>query len=218
MVVAAVTWDGSGTRKYETGVDHGVLYPLNPSTSLYDDGVAWNGLTAVKEKPGGATDNPQFADNFKYMTIRGAETFAGTIEAFTYPKEFGACDGTAAPKVGVAVGQQPRQVFGLSYRTNQGSDTNTSLGYKLHLVYGLTASPAEKDYVTLTDSPSPVTFSWDFSSVPVAITGFEPTSLIVIDTVTADPTKLTAFELLLYGDGTTQAALPLPDAVVAAFT
>jgi hypothetical protein len=218
MTVAALTWDDSGTRRFETGVDHGVLYPLNPETSAYDIGVAWNGLTAVDEKPDGADDNPQYADNIKYLSLRAAETFGGTIEAFTYPDEFGPCDGTAEPTPGVTVGQQDRQLFGLCYRTQLGNDVDTSLGYKLHLVWGCTASPSEKDYETINDSPSPVTFSWDFTSTPVNVTDMKPTSLIVIDSTKVDGALLAALELILYGNGTLTAALPLPNVVLSTLT
>jgi hypothetical protein len=217
VVVAALQWDLSGDREYEAGVDRGVLYPFNATTSLYDLGVAWNGLVEVDEKPDGASDNPQYADNIKYISIRSAETFGGTIQAFTYPVEFGACDGTSAPHPGVSVGQQPRKTFGLCYRTKVGNDETQDAGYKLHLVYGCTASPSEKDYASINDSPAPVTFSWDFTSIPVAVTDLQPTSLIVIDSTVVDPADLTSLEDLLYGNGTVAAALPLPDAVIALF-
>ena len=164
--MTALVFDDTGNKKFETGVDHGVLYPLNSETSLYDNGFAWNGLTAVQEKPAGAASNPQYADNIKYLNLLSAETFGGTIQAFTYPTEFGACDGTSAPSSGVVVGQQSRQTFGLSYRTKVGNDVSADLGYKLHLVYGALASPSEKDYNTINDSPAAVAFSWDFYVYP----------------------------------------------------
>jgi hypothetical protein len=216
-MVTTLVWDDSGKRGFETGVDHGVLYPFNVTSSAYDLGVAWNGLTEVDEKPSGATDNPQYADNIKYLSLRSAETFAGTIQAYTYPDEFGPCDGTAQPHPGVSVGQQDRQTFGLCYRTQVGNDENAAAGYKLHLVYGATASPSEKDYASINDSPSPVAFSWDFTSNPVSATGFKPTSLLVIDSTKVTGVNLASLETLLYGDGTAPAALPMPDAVLALF-
>jgi hypothetical protein len=156
--MAVVVFDATGDKRYETGVDHGVLYPLNVESALYDNGFAWNGLTAVNEKPGGAAANPQYADNIKYLNLLSAETFAGTIEAFTYPDEFGACDGTDSPSAGVTVGQQARATFGLSYRTKVGNDVSSDLGYKLHLVYGALAAPSEKDFATVNDSPTAVQF------------------------------------------------------------
>lgn len=212
-----LTWDGSGTRKYESGVDHGVLYPLNSGNGLYDTGVAWNGLTAVNEKPGGASANPQFADNIKYLNLQSAETFAGTIQAFTYPDEFSACDGTSTPSNGVSVGQQTRQTFGLCYRTKIGNDASASLGYKLHLIYGCQASPSEKDYTTINDSPAAVGFSWDFDSTPVVISGLQPTSLMVIDSTKVDAGALSSLQDLLYGTSGSTASLPPPDTIVALF-
>jgi hypothetical protein len=216
--MTTVVWDDTGNRKYETGIDHGVLYPLNPSTSEYDDGFAWNGLTAVNEKPGGAAANPQFADNIKYLNLQSAETFGGTIEAFTYPDEFGACDGTLAPVSGIIVGQQPRQTFGLSYRTKIGNDVSAELGFKLHLVYGALASPSEKDYATINDSPAAVGFSWDFECTPASVTDMQPTCLIVVDSTKVDETALANLEEFLYGTSGTDPSLPTPDAVIALFS
>jgi hypothetical protein len=213
-----VVWDDTGNRKYETGVDHGVLYPLNASTSLYDAGFAWNGLTAVNEKPGGAASNPQYADNIKYLDLRSAETFAGTLEAFTYPDEFGACDGTAAPVAGLVVGQQTRQSFGLCYRTKVGNDVSGDLGYKIHLVYGATAAPSEKDFATINDSPAAVQFSWDFDCSPVSVSGMQPTALIVLDSSKVDSAALADLEELLYGTVGTDPSLPSPDDVIALFS
>lgn len=216
--MAVVVWDDTGNKKYETGVDHGVLFPLNPSTALYDTGFAWNGLTAVNEKPGGAAANPQFADNIKYLNLLSAETFAGTLLAFTYPDEFGACDGTNAPFDGVLVGQQTRQTFGLCYRTKVGNDVSADLGFKLHLVYGALASPSEKDYATVNDSPAAVQFSWDFNCTPVNVTALNPTCLIVVDSTKVDPTALGDLMDLLYGTSGTDPSLPSPDAVIALFS
>ncbi len=215
--MTALTWDGTGQREYETGVDHGVLYPLNTGTGTYDTGVAWNGLTTVTEAPTGAESNPQYADNIKYLDLRSAETFGGTIEAFTYPDEFAACDGSYAPQPGVAVGQQDRAVFGMSYRTKIGNDANAEAGYKLHLLYGLTASPSEKAYASINDSPEAVTFSWEVTSNPVSVTGKKPTSLLVIDSTQVPAADLTELETMLYGSVGIDPGLPLPDAVLAIF-
>jgi hypothetical protein len=216
--VTTIVWDGTGDKIYETGVDHGVLFPLNPSTALYDTGFAWNGLTAVNEKPGGAAANPQFADNLKYLNLLSAETFAGTIEAFTYPDEFGACDGTDTPFPGVQVGQQPRQTFGLCYRTKVGNDVSSDAGFKFHLVYGALAAPSEKDYTTINDSPAGVQFSWDFDCTPVPVTDLLPTCLIVIDSTKVDSGALADLTDLLYGTVGTDPSLPYPDAVIALFS
>jgi hypothetical protein len=216
--VGVLTWDGTGEKVFETGVDHGVLYPLNPSTSLYDDGVAWNGLTEIDEKPSGATANKTYADNILYSNIRSAELFGGTIKAYTYPDEFAACDGGNAPTTGVNVGQQPRQTFGLCYRTKVGNDVNGELGFKLHLVYGATASPSEKDYATVNDSPASVEFSWDFDCLPVPVTGLSPTSILVIDSTKVDATALGDLMDDLYGTVGTAPLLPSPDTVLAFFT
>lgn len=208
-----LTWDAVGERLYETGVDHGVLY-IPDNTGVYGTGVAWNGLTTVTESPAGAEANAQYADNIKYLNLLSAETFGGTIEAFTYPDEFGQCDGSASPEEGLVLGQQGRHVFGLCYRTRLGNDIEgVDFGYKLHLLYGLLAAPSEKAYATINDSPSAIAFSWAISSTPVPVTDYKPTSLIVIDSTVVDPTKLAALEAELYGD-VTAARLPLPDEVI----
>jgi hypothetical protein len=213
----ALTWDQVGERLYETGVDRGVLY-LPDETGVYNSGFAWNGLTTVTESPAGAEATPTYADNIKYLNLISVETFGATIEAYTYPDEFAECDGTATPNPGVAVGQQPRKTFGLSYRTQLGNDVDgTDHGYKLHLVYGCTAAPSEKAYATINDSPEAITFSWEVSTVPVPVTDLKPTSLIVVDSTVVDPTALASLEALLYGNGATEAALPTPDAVIALF-
>jgi hypothetical protein len=215
--MAPLTWDQVGERLYETGVDHGVLY-LPDQTGVYNTGVAWNGLTTVTESPSGATPNAQYADNIKYLNLISAEEFGGTIEAFTYPDEFSECDGTALPSPGVAVGQQGRKTFGLSYRSLVGNDIDgTEHGYKLHLVYGCQAAPSDKAYATINDSPAAIAFSWDITTTPVPVTGYKPTSLIVVDSTVVDPADLLALENLLYGQAATPAALPTPDAVLALF-
>jgi hypothetical protein len=181
--------------------------------------VAWNGLTTVTESPSGAEASAQYADNIKYLNLISAEEFGATIEAFTYPEEFAECDGTALPSPGVAVGQQGRKLFGLSYRTRKGNDVEgTDLGYKLHLVYGCQASPSEKAYATINDSPEAIAFSWDVTTTPVPVTDLKPTSLLVIDSTIVDPAALASLEALLYGNGATEAALPMPDEVIALFS
>jgi hypothetical protein len=216
--MAPLTWDQVGEKLFETGVDHGVLYIPN-ATGVYSAGFAWNGLTTVTESPSGAEPNPQYADNIKYLNLISAEEFGGTIEAFTYPEEFGQCDGTALPAPGVAVGQQGRKLFGLSYRTKVGNDAEgLEFGYKLHLIWGAQAAPSEKAYATINDSPEAISFSWEITTTPVPVTGYKPTSLIVIDSTVVDPTDLTSLETLLYGQAATPAALPTPDAVIALFT
>ena len=214
--MATLVWDETGKRFFETGVDHGVLYVQNDA-GAYPLGVAWNGLTAVTEAPSGAEASPLYADNVKYVNLVGVEEFGGTIEAFTYPDAFGVCDGTVSPAVGVSVGQQGRKTFGLSYRTKIGNDVNSELGYKLHLVYGCLAAPSEKAYATVNESPEPATFSWEFSTTPVAVPGLKPTSVIVIDSTKVESADLLALEALLYGESSTAAALPLPAEVLALF-
>lgn len=215
--MAALTWDAVGERFYETGVDRGVLYL--PTNGVYDTGFAWNGLVSVTESPSGAEPSPQYADNIKYLNLVSAEEFGGTIEAFTYPEEFGQCDGTAFPKVGVAVGQQTRKTFGLSYRTRIGNDVDgTDHGYKLHLIYGALAAPSEKAYSTINDSPEAITFSWEVTTTPVSVTGLKPTATLTIDSTKVASADLTALETLLYGDTSEDPTLPLPDAVIALFT
>lgn len=217
--MAALVWDLIGERYYETGVDHGVLY-IPDATGVYATGVAWNGLVSVTESPTGADATAQYADNIKYLNLISVEEFGATIEAFTYPPEWGQFDGLATPEDGVYVGQQPRKTFGLSYRTRMGNDLEgDAFGYKLHLVYGCIASPSEKAYNTINDSPEAITFSWEISTTPAPITtptGLKPTSLIVVDSSIVDPADLTSLEGMLYG-GTGSAMLPTPDEVLAVF-
>lgn len=213
--MAAITWDGLGDRTYETGVDRGVLYTYDTDLSKYTNGVAWNGLTAVTESPSGAEASPLWADNIKYANMTSAEEFGGTIEAYTYPDEFMACDGSAELAKGVYVGQQDRKTFGLAYRTVLGNDTEgNSHGYKLHLVYGCLASPSEKGYSTISDSPEAITFSWEFTSTAVTATGMKATACIVVDSTKCDPTGLKKLEDALYGtDSDGEPYLPMPDEV-----
>lgn len=206
-----LVWDESGTKLYETGTDRGVLFPLNTETKAYDKGVAWNGLTAVTESPSGADESALYADNIKYVSLRAAEEFGGTIEAYTYPDEFAACDGSAELATGVYAGQQKRGVFGFCYRTILGNDQDLNdHGYKLHLVYGATASPSEKAYQTINDSPEAISFSWEFTTIPVAVEGFKPTACITIDSSKTDKTKLAALEAIIYGTAATTGASPTP--------
>ena len=207
-----LTWDASGERLYETGVKQGVLYVLG--SNGYSNGVAWNGLTAITESPSGAESTPLYADDIKYLDLRSTEEFGATIEAYTYPDEFAACDGSASLADGVSIGQQARKMFGLCYRTTVGNDTDgTDHGYKLHLIYGATASPSEKAYETINDSPEAITFSWEITTTPVSVTGFKPTASITIDSTKADPTCLAALEAKLYGGESSEPTLPLPDEV-----
>lgn len=216
--MAALIWDKTGERYFETGVDHGVLYPQK-ADGTYDDGVVWNGLTAVTESPDGAEPNDLYADNIKYASLRSAETFGATIEAYTYPEEFAECDGSAAMSTGVYIGQQTRKPFGFSYRTLVGNDTATDTddGYKLHIIYNATASPSEKNYETVNDSPDAITMSWEIDTTPVPVTGKKPTATITIDSTKCDATKLKALEDILYGTATKNAYLPQPDTVLHIF-
>jgi hypothetical protein len=215
--MTALTWDQIGERLYETGVDHGVLY-IPDAQGNYDNGYAWNGLTTVTESPSGAEATPLYADNIKYLNLISAEEFGGTIEAFTYPDEFGQCDGSATPTPGVTVGQQKRKSFGLSYRTKVGNDIDSEAGYKLHLIYGATAAPTEKAYGTVNDSPEAITFSWEISTTPVAVPGHSPTSVITIDSTKVDATALATLESQLYGSAGTDPQLPPPASVIAIFS
>ena len=215
--MARITWDQVGERFYEAGVDHGVLY-LSDSSGAYDNGYAWNGLTTVTESPSGAESNPQYADNIKYLNLVSAEEFGATIEAFTYPNEFEQCDGTATPRAGIAIGQQGRRMFGLSYRTLVGNDTEgTSLGYKIHLIYGAQAAPSEKAYTTINDSPEALTFSWELSTSPVPVEGYKPTASITIDSRKVPVETLKTFEDILYGTVAKSPRLPLPNDVIKHF-
>ena len=210
-------WDDAGNKTYETGVQQGVLF-VQDNTGAYPAGVAWNGLISVTESPSGAEPSKLYADNGAYLTLMSAEEFGATIEAYTYPDEFAACDGSAALAVGVLIGQQTRKSFGLAYKTLVGNDTEgDAYGYKLHLIYGALAAPSEKAYQTINDSPEAITFSWELSTTPVNVTGKKPTACITIDSTKVDAAKLTAFEKIIFGDTATAANLPLPDAVATAF-
>ena len=216
--MAKLEWDKVGERFYETGTDHAVLYVYENGKP--GNGVAWNGLTSVTESPSGAEATPLYADNMKYLTLRSLETFGGTIEAYTYPPEWDQCDGSAEPVPGVKLGQQTRKTFGFSYRTRIGNDeVYDDFGYKIHLVYGASASPSEKAYQTVNDSPEAVTFSWTFETTPVPVDGFKAVAHMEIDstkfTDEAGKAKLAALEAKLYGSEDGEAELPLPHEVLA---
>ena len=210
--MAKLVWDKTGERLYETGVKNGVLYPM--VDGAYPKGIVWNGLTAVTESPSGAEATPLYADDIKYLNLMSAEEFGATVEAYTYPDEFAECDGSASLGAGVTIGQQPRKTFGMSYKTTVGNDVdNDNHGYKLHLIYGAMASPSEKAYSTINDSPEAITFSWELTTTPVNVTGFKPTASLTIDSTKIAPEKLAAIEALLYGSESGEAKLPLPDEI-----
>ena len=211
--MAKLVWDETGKRLYETGVSQGVLYPQ--SGGAYPNGVAWNGLTAVTESPSGAEATPLYADNIKYLNLFSAEEFGATIEAYTYPDEFMACDGSAQIAKGAYIGQQNRKQFGMCYKTLLGNDVDANdHGYKLHIIYGAMASPSEKAYATVNDSPEAITFSWEVTTTPVNVTGYEPTASIVIDSTKCNAEKLADLEEILYGSAEEESRLPLPDEIV----
>lgn len=210
--MSRLVWDQTGERQYETGVKNGVLYI--PTDGVYSTGVAWNGLTAFTESPSGAEATPLYADDTKYLNLMSTEEYGCTIEAYTYPDEFAQCDGSAEIAKGVSIGQQSRKTFGLSVKTTLGNDTEgNDFGYKLHIVYGALASPSEKGYATINDSPEAITFSWEVTTTPVSVAGFKPTASITIDSTKADKTKLEALEDILYGSAETEPRLPLPDEI-----
>ena len=214
--MARLTWDDAGKRFYETGVDQGVLYVMNEGTT-YGTGVAWNGLTAVTESPSGAEATPLWADNGKYLTMISAEEFGATVEAYTYPPEFGVCNGEAELGAGVSIGQQGRKTFALCYRTISGNDTEgDDYGYKIHIIYGCKAAPSEKAYATKNDSPEAITFSWEITTTPVSVTGMKPTAYVCIDSKTVGSANMKKIEDKLYG--TSAEGVPtllLPDEIKA---
>ena len=217
-----LVWDKTGEHYYETGVKNGVLYPMSAS-GTYPKGVAWNGLTAITESPSGAEATALYADDIKYLNLMSNEEFGATVEAYTYPDEFAECDGSASLAEGVYIGQQARKTFGLCYRTTLGNDSKgNDYGYKLHIIYGAMASPSEKAYSTINDSPDAITFSWELTTTPVAVANFKPTASLTIDSTKVDPEKLATLEEILYGkDGTGEdhstgavdPRLPLPDEI-----
>ena len=222
---AKIKWDAVGEHLFETGVKNGVLYRQNVS-GVYDEGYAWNGLISISESPSGAEATPLYADDIKYLNLMSAEDFGATIEAYTYPDAFAECDGSASIAEGVTIGQQARKPFGLCYRTTIGNDTDgNDHGYKLHIIYGCLASPSERSYSTINDSPEAITFSWEIKTTPVAVTGAKPTACLTIDSTKVDASKLSALEVILYGkDPTNEGAgdgvaprLPLPDEIKTLF-
>lgn len=215
--MSALKWDASGERFYEMGIRKGVLYPMTDE-GVYGTGVAWNGLTSVDETPDGAEANDMYADDIKYASLRSAETFGGTINAYMFPDEFYECDGSSMVAEGVYIGQQTRRKFGFCYQTQIGNDVQSEgLGYKLHLVYGATASPSERSYEAINDSPEAIEMSWEFDTTPVEVTGKKPTALITINSLKVNKTKLQALEKKLYGDESNDPTLPTPDEVIAMF-
>lgn len=210
-----IVWDETGSRFYETGVKFGVLYPQD-TQGKYPKGVAWNGLTAVNESPSGADATDLYADDDVYATLRAKEKFGATIEAYTYPDEFAICDGSAEISAGITIGQQARKAFGLCYRTAVGNDIEgQDHGYKIHLIYGATASPSSKNYSTVNESPEAITFSWEVTTTPVNVTGHKPTATLTIDSRKVAPESLTKIEQLLYGTDQKEAQLPTPDEILA---
>ena len=213
--MATLTWDETGKRFFETGVSKGVLY-VQDDTGAYGKGVAWNGLSSVSESPSGAEANPIYADDIKYLNLYSAEEFAATVEAYTYPDEFAQCDGSAEIATGVTIGQQARKSFGLCYRTVKGNDVKANkFGYKLHIIYGGKAAPSERQYSSINDSPEAITMSWEVSTTPIQVAGFEPTSLVIIDSTKVDASKLKLLEDKLYGTENGEPTLPTPDEIVA---
>ena len=211
--MSKLIWDEDSKRTYETGVSKGVLYPIQDD-GKYSLGVAWNGLTAITESPSGAEATPMYADNIKYLNLISAEEFGATVEAYTYPDEFEACDGSAEIKPGVSIGQQDRKKFGMSYVTVLGNnEKGNSYGYKIHLIYGATAAPSEKAYNTINDSPEAITFSWELSTTPVSVANMKPTASVTIDSTKVDKAKLSKLEDILYGKESENARLPLPDEI-----
>ena len=212
--MSKLVWDQTGERTYETGVKNAVLY-LPDETGAFKHGYAWNGVTAVTESPSGAEATALYADDIKYLNLVSAEEFGATIEAYTYPDEFAACDGSAAVAEGVYIGQQARKIFGLCYRTTLGNDVDgNDYGYKLHIIYNCLAAPSEKAYATINDSPEAITFSWEVTTTPVSVTGFKPTASITIDSTKVEASKLAALEAKLYGSDNAEAELPMPDEII----
>lgn len=215
--MSKLAWDAVGNRRYETGIDRGVLY-IPDGSGNYTSGFAWNGLTKITEKPTGATPNKQYANNLLYLNLLSTELFDCDVEAFTYPDEFGQCDGTSEPEPGVAIGQQTRKSFGLAYRTKVGNDLDgTDFGYKIHLVYNALAAPSQRDYATINDNPAAAALVWSVSTIPVDIPGMKPTATIVIDSTKVDPIALATLEDFLYGTTGQDPTLPTPAAVLAIF-
>ena len=216
--MAILKWDQTSERLYETGVKKGVLYVYDSEKNEYGTGVAWNGLTAVTESPSGAEATPLYADDIKYLNLMSTEEFGGTIEAYTYPEQFAACNGEASLAAGVTIGAQPRKTFGFSYVTTVGNDTEgNDHGYKIHLVYGALASVSERAYASINDSPEAITFSWEFTTTPVEVEGHKPTAIVTIDSTKVDATKLKALEAKLYGSESEEPTLVMPSEIITMF-
>lgn len=220
--MAKIEWDEAGKHVYETGVSKGVLYVMSDTPGTYGKGVAWNGLSSVSESPTGAEVSAIYADNIKYLNLMSREEFEGSIEAYTYPDEFMACDGSASPEnaKGFIVGQQDRKTFAFCYQTKVGNDLNPEAGYKIHIIYGALASPSERSYETVNDSPEAMTFSWDITTTPVAVTGFKPTAHVELDSTKIDKTKLEKIEAKLYGtdEPSGEPTLLMPDDIIKILT
>lgn len=216
--MSKLVWDKISERLYETGVRNCVIYP-QAEGGTYPRGVAWNGITSITESPSGADANDNYADDTKYLTLRSREEFGGTIEAYTYPDEFAVCDGSAEVVTGVIIGQQTRKPFGLCYRTAIGNDTQyDDYGYKLHLIYNATASPSDRQYQTINDSPEAISFSWEYTTTPIEVDGYKPSSSIIIDSTQVNSEKLKDLKDILYGTSETEARLPLPAEVFDLFS
>lgn len=213
--MSKLVFDAVGKHFYETGVDHGVLFRMNEAGTSYEKGVAWNGLSAVTQSPEGAEESAIYADNTKYLSLRSAEEFKGTIEAYTYPDEFEACDGSAELLKGVKISQQARRSFAFCYRTKIGSDLNPDLGYKIHIIYGATAAPSERAYATVNDSPEAIAMSWEITTTPVAVTNHKATAHLEIDSTKISATALALIEDALYGAAESDSGLLLPDEILA---
>lgn len=214
--MSQMKWDQTGQKFFETGIDHGAFYPVNPATGEYETGVPWDGLISITESPSGAEATKLYADNIKYISLLSAEDFGGTINAYHYPPEFEQCDGTAQPAKGVIIAQQSRRTFGLVYRSKIGNDTaGQDFGYKLHIVYGALASPSEKTRNTINESPSAIEFSWTFTTTPVAVTGYNPTAHLILDSTIVAANILQTIEDTLFGSLTKEPKLLLPDEVIA---
>ena len=220
--MAKLVWDKAGKHIYETGVSKGVLYVMSDTPGTYEKGVAWNGLSSVSESPTGAEVSAIYADNIKYLNLMSREEFEGSIEAYTYPDEFMACDGSASPEnaKGFVVGQQDRKTFAFCYQTKVGNDLNPEAGYKIHIIYGALASPSERSYETVNDSPEAMTFSWDITTTPVAVTGFKPTAHVELDSTKIEKTKLEKIEAKLYGtdEPSGEPTLLMPDDIIEMLT
>lgn len=224
--MAKLSWDDDTKRYYETGTSQGVLY-VKKDDGTYDKGVAWNGLTAFSESPSGAEETELYANDKKYGSLRSAEKFGGTLEAYTYPEAFEQCDGSLEVATGVTIGQQARKSFGFTYKTVVGNDVSTDYGYKLHIIWNASVSPSEKAYASINDSPEAITFSWELAATPTEVTINDVkkyTASMVIDTTKLEDgkenAKLKTLENMLYGtdasgsDQGSDPTLPTPNQVI----